>query len=80
MVRVSINNQQREFASGITILYALNSVGIEVPTLCHDERLKPAGDCRMCLVKVEDMPHPVASCITPLFRRIRGKDELSKSG
>jgi formate dehydrogenase major subunit len=70
MLRVTINNQSYEFASGTTILRALNSVGIEVPTLCHDERLKPAGDCRMCLVKVEGMPHPVASCNTPLADRM----------
>ncbi|MCI0387549.1 MAG: formate dehydrogenase subunit alpha [Acidobacteria bacterium] len=66
MSRITINNQSLEFAPGITILQALNSVGIEVPTLCHDDRLKPAGDCRMCLVRVEGMPHPVASCITSL--------------
>jgi formate dehydrogenase major subunit len=66
MLLVTINNQSHEFASDTTILGALNSIGIEVPTLCHDERLKPAGDCRMCLVKVEGVPHPVASCMTPL--------------
>jgi formate dehydrogenase major subunit len=66
MLHITIDNQSHEFASGTTILQALNSVGIEVPTLCHDERLQPAGDCRMCLVKVEGTPHPLASCITPL--------------
>ena len=27
--------------------------GIEIPTLCHDPRLEPAGACRVCLVEVE---------------------------
>jgi len=72
MLRVTINNKQHEFATAdITILQALNSVDIEVPTLCHDERLNPAGDCRICLVKVEGM-HLVASCITPLADRMVG--------
>ena len=41
---------------------AAKSVGIDVPTLCHDPRLKPIGTCRMCLVQVEGRPHPLTSC------------------
>src|SRR5581483_3214794 len=27
---------------------------------------KPVGDCRMCLVEIAGLRHPVASCLTPL--------------
>ena len=27
--------------------------GVDIPTLCHDTRLEPAGACRVCLVEVE---------------------------
>ena len=66
MLRVRINNQDYEFESGRTILEALRSAGIDVPTLCHDERLKPCGNCRMCLVEVTGRPRPVTACDTLL--------------
>lgn len=66
MFHAQINDQNHEFAEGLTILQALRSAGIEVPTLCHDERLKPAGDCRMCLVQIAGWSHPVTACNTPL--------------
>ncbi|MBS1791705.1 MAG: formate dehydrogenase subunit alpha [Acidobacteria bacterium] len=66
MVHVHINNKAHEFTEGLTVLQALREVGIDVPTLCQDERLKPAGDCRMCLVEIAGWSHPVTSCNTLL--------------
>jgi len=62
MIKAVINGQPREFAEGMSVLAALNSIGIEVPTLCHDERLKPIGSCRLCLVQVEGRPRPITAC------------------
>jgi formate dehydrogenase major subunit len=62
VIRATINGQSHEFAEGVSILDAAKSVRIEVPTLCHDQRLKPIGSCRMCLVQVEGRPHPLTSC------------------
>ena len=31
---------------------------MEVPTLCHDDRLKPAGVCRLCLVRLDAQVKP----------------------
>lgn len=36
-----------------TILQAARQADIQIPTLCHDDRLTPAGACRVCLVEVE---------------------------
>ena len=66
MLCVTINGRPREFADGISILDALRSIDIEVPTLCHDDRLKPYGGCRLCIVQVEGWPHPVTACNTML--------------
>ncbi|MBL8111938.1 MAG: formate dehydrogenase subunit alpha [Acidobacteria bacterium] len=46
-----------------TVLDACRRAGAEVPTLCHDSRVLPAGHCRMCLVEVDG--RSVASCSTP---------------
>lgn len=35
-----------------------------VPTLCYDERLEAFGACRLCVVEVEGLRAPVASCTT----------------
>ena len=66
MAHATINYKSHEFPDGISILDALRSLKIELPTLCHDDRLKPCGSCRLCLVEVKDSPHPLAACNTPL--------------
>jgi len=53
-------------APGMTLLAALREHGVELPQLCHDDRLQPQGGCRLCLVEVGGQPRPVASCSTPL--------------
>jgi formate dehydrogenase major subunit len=66
MLNVVINNQPHAFAEGKTILQALREIGLDVPALCHDDRLRPCGDCRMCLVRVEGAPRLMTACTTPL--------------
>lgn len=66
MINATLNGHALQFADGLTILDACRSVGLEIPTLCNDPRLKPIGSCRMCLVQVEGRPHPLTSCNTHL--------------
>ena len=66
MLRAVLNGRSYEFERGVSILEALRSAGIDVPTLCHDERVKPCGDCRMCLVGIKGREHPVTACDTKL--------------
>lgn len=51
-MKVKINGIEYNFDKRITILNALRDKGIDVPTLCYDERLSPYGSCRLCLVKI----------------------------
>jgi NADH dehydrogenase/NADH:ubiquinone oxidoreductase subunit G len=41
MARATIDRKSCEFEDNSRILDAARSLGIEVPTLCHDECLKP---------------------------------------
>ena len=66
MPRVTINHEPREIPEGLTILQALGRLGIEVPSLCDDQRLHPYGGCRLCLVRVNGATKPLAACTTPL--------------
>ena len=52
------------FEEGETLYEVSRRHGESVPTLCYDERLEPLGACRMCVVEVEGMAKPVASCTT----------------
>jgi formate dehydrogenase major subunit len=66
MLRLRINDTPYERPEGGSILDALRTAGIHLPTLCHDERVAPAGSCRTCLVRVAGLPKPVTACTTPL--------------
>jgi NADH dehydrogenase (ubiquinone) Fe-S protein 1 len=48
--------------STYTIYQACTEAGVTIPRFCYHERLAVAGNCRMCLVEVEQSPKPVASC------------------
>ena len=49
-----------------TILDHAKSLGKDIPTLCHDDRLDPNGCCRMCLVEVDGWPRMAPSCATKI--------------
>jgi len=66
MIKAMIDGQSREFKDGSTILQAARSLGIEIPTLCHDDRLRPAGVCRLCVVSITGRPQLAVACHTPL--------------
>ena len=65
MLRVVINGRPHDCQEGVTLLEALRAADVRVPTLCHDQRLKPYGGCRLCLVQVDQLSRPVTACTTP---------------
>lgn len=66
MFHVVINGDRFEAPEDSTILEALRSRNIDVPTLCHDDRLQPAGACRLCVVAVKGWNRHASACNTPL--------------
>ncbi|MBI3180869.1 MAG: formate dehydrogenase subunit alpha [Myxococcales bacterium] len=66
MVQITVNGRTAELEEGLSILDALRRLGLEVPHLCHDDRVQAAAVCRTCLVEVEGEPKPVPSCATRL--------------
>ena len=48
---------------GQTILDVCKENGIEIPTLCFDEQLRPSGECWMCAVEIKGYAL-VTSCAT----------------
>ena len=66
MPKLTIDDKEIEVEDGLTVMQACEYVGIEVPHFCFHERLKIAGNCRMCLVEMERVPKPIASCAMPV--------------
>ncbi|MBE3598280.1 MAG: (2Fe-2S)-binding protein [Limnochordaceae bacterium] len=65
-LRVTIDGRTVEVPPGTLIVEAARRAGIPIPVFCYHPKLKPAGVCRMCLVKVEKMPKLVTACTTPV--------------
>jgi NADH-quinone oxidoreductase subunit G len=60
--KLIIDGTEIEVADGTTLMHACEAAGAEIPRFCYHERLSIAGNCRMCLVEVQGMPKPAASC------------------
>ncbi len=65
MPKIIINDKEIEFKDGMTVLQACELAGAEIPRFCYHERLSIAGNCRMCLVEMEKLSKPIASCAMP---------------
>jgi NADH-quinone oxidoreductase subunit G len=65
MFKLKVNNIEVEVEEGITVLQACEKAGTEIPRFCYHEKLSIAGNCRMCLVEIENSSKPVASCAMP---------------
>ena len=62
MIQIEINNHVYEIPENLTILQACQRVGIDIPTLCYDERLEPEGNCKLCVVEVTGEKDLVLAC------------------
>ena len=65
MFKLKVNNKDIEIEEGLTVLQACEKAGVEIPRFCYHERLSIAGNCRMCLVEMEQSSKPIASCAMP---------------
>ncbi len=62
MIKVTINGKEIVAEKGKTILQIAEANGIEIPTLCYTEKIKPYGACGLCTVEVEGMPKLLRAC------------------
>ncbi len=64
MPKITIDGKQFEVENNLTILQAAIENGITIPYFCWHPALSVAGNCRICLVEVEEMPKLVIACST----------------
>ena len=64
-ITLTIDGHQLTVPEGTTIMQAAERLAIRIPRLCYHPRLHLEGSCRVCLVEVDGMRNPVASCSYP---------------
>ena len=62
MVELDVDGQSVSVPAGTSILGACAALGIDIPTLCYLETLRPVNVCRLCVVEVEGARVLVPSC------------------
>ena len=62
LVELTIDGEPVRVFEGATILDACRSRGIDTPTLCYGETLRPANACRVCVVELQGSRVLVPSC------------------
>jgi len=63
-ITLTINGRQVTGPKGSTILEIAKANGIDVPTLCNDEKLEPFGSCFLCISEVEGARRLMPACAT----------------
>ncbi|MBI5379136.1 MAG: NADH-quinone oxidoreductase subunit NuoG [Nitrospirae bacterium] len=61
---LTIDGREVAVPKGTLIVEAARRAGIEIPVFCYHPKLKPAGNCRMCLVEVAKAPKLQTACTT----------------
>jgi len=66
MISIKIDDYEFLTEPQISVLEACKLIGIIIPRFCYHESLSIAGNCRICLVEIENGDKPVASCVTEI--------------
>ena len=67
-VQLTIDGKAVTAEEGAMLLQVAREAGVEIPSLCHNDEVKPYGACRMCMVEVEEKGRKklVTSCTFPV--------------
>jgi len=63
-VEITLNGKKISAEAGKTILQVAEDNGIRIPTLCHNEKLKPFGSCWVCVVEIAGAKKFFPACST----------------
>jgi formate dehydrogenase major subunit len=64
IVNVILNGKPVKAYKGESVLELSRRMGVEIPTLCNDDRLEPYTSCYLCVVEIEKMKGLQPSCST----------------
>ena len=64
-IKRTINGKVCTGEKGDTILNVARKGGVFIPTLCHEDRLKPIGACRTCIGEIAGVKNLQSTCTSP---------------
>ena len=80
-MKLLIDQRVIEANEGETVLQAALRNGIEIPHFCYHDKLSIAGNCRMCLVKINGLPKLLPACnvvVAPKMSVETSVDEIAR--
>ena len=77
-LNIIVDERNLEGFKGETILDVAKRYQIDIPTLCHDPRLKPYSSCFVCVVEVEGMTNMQPACSTEISEGMKIRTNSKK--
>ena len=71
MLEITINGKKYQVEKNQTILQAAQKCGVDIPHFCYHPCLSIAGNCRICLVKVEGWGDLTLSCLNTVVNDMK---------
>jgi NADH-quinone oxidoreductase subunit G len=62
--KLTVNGTAVEVPAGTNLIEAARLAGVEVPHYCYHPGLSIAGQCRLCMVDIDNAPRPTIACNT----------------
>ena len=59
LITITLNDVEKQVPEGELMIKAAQDEGTYIPRFCWNERMKPVGMCRMCLVEIETPRGPL---------------------
>ena len=63
-VKITVDGKQVEVPKGQNLIEAAKTAGVDIPHFCYHSHLSVAGNCRMCLIEVENARGLPIACNT----------------
>lgn len=70
-VTIHIDGKEIITEEGTTIVEAASSAGIDIPTLCYNNKCKPESSCMVCLVKIHGRNGFAPACATKVTHQMQ---------
>ena len=82
MPTLSIDDREITVPDGTTVIQAAEMLGIFIPRYCYHPALSIAGNCRICLVEIGNMPKLQIACNTHVSEGmvVHTNSELAEDG
>ncbi|MBN2384795.1 (2Fe-2S)-binding protein [bacterium] len=71
MITLEIDHKTVQAEEGQSIIEVAWANGIEIPHFCWHPGLSVAGNCRMCLVEIDQVPKLQIACATPVCQGMK---------